>query len=400
MRRALAILALAGLGGALAGCGGQFAMPTENRNKQIPSDKSYQMLATWSGMDGIRDILLTQGIGTQLFLLFNHGGVGTTSRGEVLSYARSKPTGPQTPIPGIEFPGLFNPAALCGGGDGAGRTGNRVFVLDQGDTLLARVNPLTHIYGDTTGITTTLENKWRLGNVSDFGLYCRVREYGLLGGDTLSTFMDTTLAFVNGIAADDLGRVYVSGASIQYVPDALNPNLRTRAFLWQVNRYVRGPRYPGVYDYFMPGSNWHRDTTWVVGDGSGVGTVQDPRGIHWGALGGGVLYTADFGKNWVQKLSATLPSYGYFEIDQAQSLSLLGPSDVSADLQGFLYIADTGNQRVLRFNDAGEFVQIVNVESDAFARPLLQPVTVAADDSLVFVGDAALSEVIRYKRRP
>ena len=396
MRRGLAILALAALAAGLAGCGGNLALPTENRNRVIPSDKSYQMQATWTSMAGIRDILLTQGGGTQLFLLFNHGGSGTATRGEVLSYARLKPSGPQAPIPGIEFRTLFNPVALCAGGDGSGSAANRIFILDQGDTTLARVNPNTHVYGDTTGLgLLTVQGKWRLNNVSDLGLYCRVREFGLVGGDTLSTFVDTTLAMVNGIAADALGRVYVSGAAIVYVRDALNPNLRTRAFLWEIHRYLRGPG-----DYFMPGSAWHLDQTWLVGDGSGLGTLQDPRGIFWGASGGGALYAADFGKNWVQKLSDLTSSTGYFSIDQALGLSLLRPLDVVADPQGFVYLVDAGNQRVLRFDGAGGYVQTVNVETDAFGRQLLSPTAVAADDSLVFVGDGGLSEVIRYKRRP
>jgi hypothetical protein len=61
---------------------------------------------------------------------------------------------------------------------------------------------------------------------------------------------------------------------------------------------------------------------------------------------------------------------------------------------------DAGNQRVVRFDGDGGYVQTVNVENDAFGRTLVSPVTVAADDSLVFVGDPALGEVIRYKRRP
>ena len=399
MRRSLAVLALLVVAGGFAGCGGNFELPTENRNKAIPSDKSYQMVATWTAMNGIRDILLTQGTGTQLFLLFNHGGTGTASRGEVLAYARLKPSGPQAPLPGIVFQGLFNPVALCAGGDGAGRPANRVFILDQGDTTLARVNPLTHQYGDTTGLKTDLLGKWRLNDVSNLGLYCRVREYGLLGGDTVSTFIDTTMAIVHGIAADAQGRVYVSGAQIVFVRDVLNPNLRERTLLWRINRYLRGPREPGGYDYFMPGSNWHLDMTWLVGDGSGIGTVQDPRGTFWGPYGGGAVYTADFGKNWIQKLSDLSPSTGLFAIDQA-GLSLVGPLDVTADLQGFIYLVDAGNQRVLRFDGTGGYVQTVNVELDAFGRSLSGPVTVAADDSLVFVGDAGLAEVIRYKRRP
>jgi hypothetical protein len=405
MRRALAVLALFVVVGS-AGCGGNFALPTENRNRVIPGDKSYVRSATWKVRDGIRDVLLTQGTGTQLFALYNHGGMGTAPRGEVLAYARLKPDTKadvveEPPLTGIDFNGLFNPAALCAGGDGLGNPANRIFILDQGDTLLARVNPETHIYGDSTGLIrpdTSLIGKWRPPNVSNLGLYWHVREYGLLGGDTISTFTDTSMAFVNGVAADAQGRVYVSGPYLAFVPDILVPNLTTRTVLWRVNRYVRGPVAPGVHDPYMPGCNWHKDATFVVLDGSGTGTVQDPRGIFWGPFGPS-LYVADFGKNWIQRMHDEEP-VGDLKIEQADGLSLFGPLDVTADLQGFIYFADTGNQRVLRFNAAGEYVQIVNVaaDKDPNGQPLLSPVTVAADDSLVFVGDAGLHELIRYKR--
>ncbi len=395
MRRALLLLALAPLALAAAGCGGRFAMPTENRDRQIPSDKSYAIQATWTGMNGIRDILLTQGSGTQLFLLFNHGGTGTDPRGEVLSYARMKPDGPQVPLPGIAFAGLFNPVALCAGGDGAGHTANRIFVLDQGDTTMARVNPLTGVHGDTTGLSGMPNTYWMINNVSHLEFYPRVREYGLLGGDTLSTFVDTTMAFVNGIAADDQGRVYVSGAAIVWVPDALNPSLKTRSFVWHITRYARGNHPQQGHQYYMPGCNWYRDTTWVD-EGSGLGTTMDPRGMQWAPVGtGGALYFADFGKNWAQKAHGDVRATGYWYVEQAENLSLLGPLDVAADPAGFLYVADTGSQRVLRFDDTGAYVQRVNVEGPA----LLSPATVAADDSLVFVGDPATAQVMRYKRR-
>jgi hypothetical protein len=403
MRRAFAVLALLVVAGGFAGCGGNFKMPTENRSRTIPSDKSYQMMATWTGMDGIRDILLTQGMGSQLFLLFNHGGTGTASRGEIQAYARLKPSGPQTPLPDIAFRGLFNPAALCAGGDGGGSVGNRIFVLDQGDTLLARVNPKTHIYGDSTGLIppdVSLVGKWRPSNVSDLGLYWRVREYGLLGGDTISTFTDTSMAFVQGIAADAQGRVYLSGPLLSFVPDVLVPNVTTRSFVWRVNRYVRGPKSPGVYDGYMPGCNWHKDATFVVMDGTGTGTVQDPRALYWGSAGPS-LYVVDFGKNWVQRMLDEVP-VADLKIGEAEGLSLYGPVDVTADLLGFIYVADTGNQRVLRFDNSrqGAYVQTVNVENNDYGQQLLSPVAVAADDWFVFVGDAGLSQVVRYKRRP
>ena len=62
MRRPLSLLALPLALGFLAGCGAKYELPTERpRDIGVPSDKSYQMIATWTGMTGIQDVLLTQG---------------------------------------------------------------------------------------------------------------------------------------------------------------------------------------------------------------------------------------------------------------------------------------------------------------------------------------------------
>jgi len=58
---------------------------------------------------------------------------------------------------------------------------------------------------DTTHITG---HPFR-NQIFDYLATWRVREYGLGGGDTLSTFTDSTIAQPLGIAADDQGRVYV-----------------------------------------------------------------------------------------------------------------------------------------------------------------------------------------------
>ena len=359
-------------------------LPTETpKGRAIPSDKSYQMLATWSGMNGITDILLTQGTGSQLFLLFNHGGTGTAPRGEIRAYPLTRPN----PIGGIDFTTLFNPVALCA-------ASNRVFVLDQGDTCIARRNPATGRC-DSTG---AWDNR-----ITDLSRYWRVREYGLLGGDTISTFTDTTLLYVRGIAGDPQGRIYVAGTAVIYVADPQSPRLLSRTQQYRVYRYARGPRYPGVSppDRNMPGAQWHRDTTWIVEEGSGIGTLVDPRGMTWSAAGGAALYAADFGKNWVQKLSDQTSSAGFFQLDGGQTGSgFNGPTDVAVDLAGFIYVADTGNRRVFRFDSDGNYIQIVNVELDADGEELKEPVAVAADESLVYVGDFQAGKVIRYKRRP
>ena len=79
-RRGTAFVAALALAAGLAawGCGSKFELPTERKvGREIPSDKSYQMLATWSGFVGVQDLLLTPAPGEQLFVLFNRGGSGT-----------------------------------------------------------------------------------------------------------------------------------------------------------------------------------------------------------------------------------------------------------------------------------------------------------------------------------
>ena len=97
----------------------------------------------------------------------------------------------------------------------------------------------------------------------------------------------------------------------------------------------------------------------------------------------------------VAKLSDIQPSTGFFQIEgSGEGPTLTSPSSVSVDLRGYVYVADTGNHRVLRFSPEGEFIQRVDLEPS----PVQQPVAVAANDSVVFVADRALSQVFRYQR--
>jgi hypothetical protein len=387
----LGVSALLAQSALISGCGGAYPLPTELRRRAIPSDKSYQMISTWSSQDSVQDLLLTQGVGVQLFVLFNRGGSGTASRGSLSLYPLTTPRA----IPGIDFTTLFNPVALAAGGDGHGSAVNRIFVLDQGDTALARTNPNTGIPGDTTGGYNQ--------RVTRLDLYWRVREYGLLGGDTLSSFTDTTVASVRSIAADANGSVYVACFAIVLITDPQDSRLLTRTFQPRIYRYLRGPRYAGIVppDPRMPGSNWHRDSTWAVEDGSGQGYLQDPHGLAWSASGAPALYSGDIGKNVVQKLSDQTRNTGLLNIATGENqLSLYHPGSVSVSEDGYIYVCDTGNQHVLRFAPDGSYVQRVDHEPDMNNNPLANPVAVAANDSVAYVADRGRSEIIRYKRRP
>lgn len=396
-RLALTLLTLLALAFALLplGCGGKFDLPTERPGRIVPSDQSYGMLATWPGMDGVKDLIITQGQGNQLFVLFNTGGSGgpATPRGEVRLYPLTQPK----PIGAPYFDplrALFNPIAIAS-------ATNKLYVLDQGDSCQAKFDVRRGTCEPDADTTHATGHPFR-NQVFDYTAVWRVREYGLGGGDTISTFTDTSVAVPYGIAADEQGRVYV--ASISVVLDTLQTDqrIRTRKFVSRVYRYARGPKYPGVLDDNMPGtSSWHRDSTWVVFDGTGASSISDPRGIYWSRHGTNPLFIADRGNNQVKGVSSNQIGVSIVRVDgQATGANLNHPESVTADLAGFFYMVDRDNRRVLRYDLSGEYIQRVDVEPNADGLPLLDPTSVAVDDSLAYVADRGRGQIIRYRRRP
>lgn len=396
MRRLVNHLALLLLLAPLSGCGSKFELPTERpREVGVPSDQSYQMIATWTGMTGIQDVLLTQGSGTQLFMLFNDGAVihptdPKTAHGSVGLYPLSRPT----PIVGDYYQplrSLFNPVAIAS-------AQNKLFVLDAGDSCMAR-------YDAARGTCQANTTPFAPNFIQDLSAYWRVREYGLGGGDTVSTFTDTTFAHVTGIAAGEDGFVYVTGQAIVLDTLATDQRIRTRQFVSRIYRYARGPKYPGApnaQDVNMPGSNWHRDTTWVIEDGSGNSTIFDPAGLYYSRYGSHTMYVADRGNSKVKGLSVNVTNLGLVQTDGSTTGSnFVQPTDVTADLAGFFYVVDRGNRRVLRFDgNSGEYIQRVDNELNAQSEDLLDPVAVAVDDSVAYIADRGRGKVIRFKRRP
>lgn len=384
-RLALTLVLLAG------GCGGKFPLPTQAPAiRVVPTDKSYAMLATWTGMDGITDVLITRGTGTQLFMLFNHGGTGGPSvpRGEVKLFPFSAPNPIGSPF-FDPLQTLFNPVAIAS-------AQNKLFVLDRGDSCMAKYDPnrgtceANTVHGGPPSIILDYSSTWR------------VREYPIVGGDTVSTFTDTTVANPVGIAADDQGHVYVAGTMVVLDTLQTDQRIRTRKFVSRIYRYARGPKYPGEPDIYMPGANWHRDTTWVVLDGTGTSSVLDPAQMNWTPLNGGAIFVADRGNNKAKLIGTTGNQQGYVKVDGSETptgTNFSAPQSATVDESGYLYVVDRGNRRVLRYDYAGNYIQDVNVENNSQGQPLLDPVAVGVDDSLAYVADAGRGQVIRYQRR-
>ena len=334
----------------LPGCGGSFALPEETPGGVIPEAGSYAYTGSLTGLGNPTDVLLTQGTGSSLFV------VGDSS------YVRQYPRffrleGPTPPI-GTSFGGFIKPTKIAQGPA-------VLFVLDFGDTTLAQ--------SDTTKGPGFLR-------------------FGLTGGAPTLVRRDTSIADARGIAADAAGNVYISCIAREFIrDDPQDTRRRTFRFVSRVYRYLAA-------------QNYARDTEFFVGDGQGIGIVFEPGDIFVRARGGILyLYVADTGKDVGQRMEVidnageSLPALA---IDGTQSGTPIAlPPDMGADDEGFMYVVDRGNRRVMRFDELGNYVQKVNRELDRDDDSLHVPISVSANDSLVYVADYLTGKVSSYKKR-
>jgi hypothetical protein len=390
-RLMLALLAAAALGGLAGGCGTTFKLPTEIRGSSTPPGQgTYQKIGTWDGMTNIQDILLTPG--GELFMVFQDP---VTRTGQVRQYPQSN----KTPL-STTFPGLLNPTAICSGA-------NRIFVLDQGDSSAARISlpgsdSCSYIAETNSDVDSTSLPLYSFRRpIANVAAYWHVREY-LLDGTPVSGFTDTSFAWVNGVAADAFGRVYVSGVIMYVRLDPYQSANRTLEYRFRIRRYERG-----TGDRFVIDGEWRRDPTYVLFDGTGMGSAKDPRGMQWADPQGRALYFADLGNNQVQRYGDPSSGASSFKLDFGGAGTdykrLNQPVDVAVDSAGFIYVMDAVNLRVLRYDPDGNFVQRVDRTPDDDLTtpprlPLALPVAVAADNRQVYIANRGAGQVLRYRR--
>jgi DNA-binding beta-propeller fold protein YncE len=123
------------------------------------------------------------------------------------------------------------------------------------------------------------------------------------------------------------------------------------------------------------------------------GRPGEHQGQLWGPCAvavhpsGQYFFVAEQGNNRVQ----------YFRFDNGQSVGIVGglrmPSGVAFDAEGMLWIADTGNGRVLRFNpQSGQFICTLDRTVG-----ILRPISIACDRAMnLFVTDGVTSDVTCY----
>jgi DNA-binding beta-propeller fold protein YncE len=184
-------------------------------------------------------------------------------------------------------------------------------------------------------------------------------------------------------------------------------------------RYVEAGHYPGEYG----GNVYYRQPTavlpledgsvWVVAYGSNEILRLDVNGMVMerkrGPLtgfdrpydlvrspGGDRLYLSEYRGGRVSVLSASGDWLSYIGSRGLGEGKLLGPQNLAVDEEGYLYVVDYGNRRVVKFDPEGNFIlsfgKILRNQAGLFPG-FLSPTGIAVKDGLVYTADASARQI-------
>jgi DNA-binding beta-propeller fold protein YncE len=125
--------------------------------------------------------------------------------------------------------------------------------------------------------------------------------------------------------------------------------------------------------------------------GDGQGEFNEPWGLAVDSEGN--LYVADTWNNRIQKFDHDLNFLMQWgqpvsDVSNPEPYGFWGPRDVTTDAEGNVWVADTGNSRVLKFDSDGTFLASLG-EPGSEPRQLREPVGIEiAPNGDIFVADA------------
>jgi DNA-binding beta-propeller fold protein YncE len=343
-----------------AGCGSKFELPMESPRTLTPGEDSYFVKYRWAGFAGATDVLMTRG--GRVFVAEPRPEAPESLR--VRGYFRSK----RDPTPtGLEVAGVGQPVRLAEGGDGA------LFVLD------AAQPPSVKRY--------SADGRTFRAAFSDPAWEDAVDDTSRPNFRTVR--ITNTRVSLRGLAVDSDDDVYVAWTDSTFLEDInlIDSTLIGTSIV--VGDTIRKYSLDGV------------PLLDVATRGTGTGFVDGPGGL---AAHDGALYFADTNKNWIQKVDANAVSRPLLVIDGLEleePAGFLAPLDVAVDDSGSIYVADTGNARVLKFDADGTLVLRVDADSSnaGGATQTEEPIAVTVNSELALVLDRRLGLILTYELR-
>ena len=179
-------------------------------------------------------------------------------------------------------------------------------------------------------------------------------------------------------------------------------------------RYIESGRYPGRYEnnifYKQPTSLLPHDdgSAWVVAYGSNEivridvnGMIKDrkrgplngfdrPYDLVRGA--GGRMYVTEYRGGRVSILSPQGDWQGYIGSKGLGDGMFVGPQNIAADEDGYIYVVDFGNQRISKFDPDGVFVLSFG-KKNAYFPGLLSPTGIATRNGKIFIADSVAKKI-------
>jgi DNA-binding beta-propeller fold protein YncE len=134
-------------------------------------------------------------------------------------------------------------------------------------------------------------------------------------------------------------------------------------------------------------------TSWGS-SGSGAGQLNSPRGLSTDSSGN--VYVADSGNNRIQKFNSGGSYLGSWGSQGSGNGQFLSPYDVDSDSSGNVYVADGDNNRIQYFTSSGAYISQWGSHESGDAR-LNSPRALALDGSgNVYVADYSNQRIAKF----
>lgn len=354
---------LLGLILATAGCGQEFKLPPTPPQVPIPDAGRYLHEKTWE-LDAPTDVAVR---GSYLYVITqNRGQSPPTVKAQVEVFLTYLTNATHPPAPIRPFTGITDPTRICV----VKSDSTFVFVTDRHQVMRTDTTSVVdHIDSTTVGGQVDYDTTFVTEDVVQSTRWY-VKRFYFTGGAPLDSFpLPGDWDEVTGLTADEDRNVYVSDR---------------------------------IRDVVAKFDSKGRLLKMLSMRGTGDGYINMARGLDWS---GGELFVADTGADRAVFLdrnaenTATrrpIPVPG----DSTSASSPRRPEDVSGERTGtFLFIADTGRDRILKYRLTGEFVDSVYSAQASVpleGGPILAPRFVAVEERLVFVSDKDNNRLVTF----